>query len=105
MMFSSLDEAWNQPNFPTIIKNKRPIIESFDESSKSTCDELIKKIMDCPSCIDQLKLTVVQNSPFSTVNKIYRKCLMYLTPQMKENIISILMVLAAIIFLMIILEK
>jgi len=104
-MFSSLDEAWSQPKFKSNISSSRAIIEPFESNNNCDCEELIKKITNCPSCMDQLKLTIVQNSHFSTVQKIYRKYLMYLTPQMKENIITILLILASLILIMIILEK
>lgn len=102
MMYSSLDEAWSSPRFNT---NKQ-IIESFD-TTDCNCDELIKKILSCPGCVEQFKnmINSNNNSNFSTIQKIYRKYLGQMTPEIKEKLITFLLALAFVILILIILEK
>jgi len=49
MMFSSIEEAWNQPKYT------KPIIESFNSASECDCDKIIEQLKSCPGCLSAVQ--------------------------------------------------
>jgi hypothetical protein len=105
-MFSSIDEAWNN-NLPIINKP----IESFaTESSMSnsiqpqhSCDESIKRILSCSSCMNKIKFILSKQS--SPLDKYIFNPINSLTRETKDVMIFYLFIIAFVIIIFIVMEK
>jgi hypothetical protein len=105
-MFSSIDEAWNN-NLPIINK---PIESFITESGISnsvqtqhSCDESIKRILSCPSCMSKIKFILSKDS--SPLDKYIFNPINSLTRETKDMMIFYLFIIAFIIIIFIIMEQ
>jgi hypothetical protein len=102
MLFSSIEEAWVTPNNINIeqFKNNTQTVQQCS----SNCDELIKKILSCPSCYDKLlkRIPSAYSKEYQFFHHFYEKYFLNLSPRLKERLINFLMIIAVVLVVMII---
>lgn len=95
MLFSSIEEAWVTPKYT---------IEQFSSKPECSfnCDELIKKILSCPSCYDALlkKLPPIYSKENQFLNNFYQKYFVDLNPRIKDKLVNFLLIIAVVLVVM-----
>lgn len=103
MMFSSIDEAWATAKLPN--NSSRQIIESFDVNSACNCEQIIAQLVKCPDCVKTVRsLFGIENQQGETLISQINKHLA-LTPELKERLTTVLILLAIIVIVKLIISK
>ena len=109
MMFSSIDEAWKTPMNAASSFNHagNRIIENYG-GAKACCDDLIKKVMQCPGCMEKIASIMNKkkiNPVLGVVRGIYQRYVENLSPMTRDKIGLIAIVFVLFLLIYIVLER
>jgi len=106
MLFSSIEEAWVTPNYTKVeqftSQLQSPLHTQLQSQCSYNCDELIKKILSCPSCYDALlkKLPPIYSRENQFLNNFYQKYFVDLNPRIKDKLVNFLLIIAVVLVVM-----
>lgn len=111
-MFSSIDEAWKTPMNAAAspfshVGNPHRIIENYG-GAKPCCDDLIKKVMQCPGCMEKIASIMNKkriNPILGVVRGIYQRYVENLSPMTRDKIGLIAIVFVLFLLVYIVLER
>lgn len=96
MLYSTIEEAWNNPS----------LIESFASKpdQNETCERIISQLLKCDGCVDRLRSRLrIEVPPFQRVQKqileSFSSSLQYDREKMRTYLLAIASILTLIVML------